>query len=99
MEQQREYETEHIVLNYFRHLKLYKYFLRSDAPTKHCRDYQLLDISAILNNMNLSELEQSTLVYYGYQMHAPRKHSRYRTIWENTIKHIADEFKKHGVIQ
>ena len=97
--EQHELETEHILFNYFKHLKLWKYFFRSDTPQKYCKDYEMKDISVILNNMNLTELEQTTLVYYGFQLKPPRTTSRYHPIWQNTIKRIADEFRKHKVIQ
>ncbi len=91
-------ETEHIVFKYFSHIKIAKYFLKKTTPTRHLNDYEILDISTILNNCNLSHYEQQTVIFYGYKLCRPPYRGIHRDAWNSAINTIKNEFIKRGII-
>lgn len=91
-------QTENILFRYFRAVKIHKHFLKSGCPVEYIRNYELKDISIILNNMDLAEYEQTVIVFYGNRLHRPPYRGRYRNVWEQTITKIKDEFKSKGII-
>ncbi len=97
--EQKIIQTEQILFNYFKHIKIYKYFMKGNTPQSHCKNHEILDISHILNSMNMPDYMQDVILYYGLQFKRPNYHGRYRSVWNTAIKNIAIEFEKKGIIK